>query len=203
MTDIERNRIFDKFWPSLKHIVYRIWKKYHIVKRIGTLDDVKNEAAISILNAIRTFIPSEKYDSPEQADGHMKAYLVSAIHRGLTYRSRCSSLMKVPAYAAANVFAGDTNSPARSALHCVQLNAIPVTISEDDDGKEDHTVEELHTAIARLQPDEREIIGKFWGINGDRVSLAVLADDNGLTRNAARRRVRAIESKLKLMMSRE
>jgi hypothetical protein len=210
MDDNERNRIFDKFWPYLKPVIFRIWKKYSTVRRIGTLDDVQNEAAVTVLNAITQFIPAKQYDSPGMADGHMKAYLIAAINRGLIYRSRCSSLMKVSAHAAASVFAGefskDSDGPmsqAWSAVHCQQLDTIPVTIAKDTAGDEDHTVSELQVALARLQPDERDIIGKFWGLDGDRVSLEDLATANKLTRNAARRRVRAIESKLKLMMTRE
>lgn len=198
----ERNRIFDKHWPALQHVIYRIWSRYSTVRRIGTLDDVKSEAALAVLSAIENFTPAAKYDSPEQADGHMKSYLVSAIHRTLTYKSRCSSLLHVPAHVAASVFAGEDDE-SKAAVHCKQFDNIPVVMSESDFGDEEHTVGDLQTALSRLQPGERDMISKFWGLDGEKVSLRELAIEAGLTRNAARRRIRAIESKLKLMMTRD
>ena len=198
----ERNRLFERHWPFLKNVVFGIWSKYRTVRRIGEIDDVLNDAALAVLSGLDNFTPASKYDSEDQRDNHILSYLSAAIHRTLTYRSRCASLLHVPAHVAASVFSGD-NTDARPAVHCKQFDPMPVVMAEAATGTEDHTVQELQTAIKRLQPAERDIITKFWGLAGERVGLRELSVEYGLTRNATRRRVRAIESKLKLMMNRE
>jgi len=202
MEDSQRNAVFEKFWPSLRLVVYRIWMTHPTVRRIGSVEDVENEAALAVLSAIPNFRPAETYESEAKADGHVKAYLVSVIHRCLIYRSRCASLVHVPAHVAADVFDGK-ELPARSAVHCRQLDGMQLQMSRPAGGKEEYTVGDLMTAISRLQPRERDIIQKFWGLEGDRVSLGAIARKYRLTRNAARRRVRAIESKLRLIMNRD
>lgn len=202
MEDSKRDAIFNKFWPSLKLVIYRIWTTHPTVRRIGTIEDVENEAALAVLTAIPNFRPADTYASQAKADGHIKTYLVSVVHRSLIYRARCSSLVHVPAHVAAGVFDG-RNEDAKSAVHCKQLDHMPMILSRPDAGDEEYTTGDLNVAIGRLQPKERDIIVKFWGLNGERVSLGAIAKKYRLTRHAARRRVRAIESKLKLIMNKD
>ncbi len=202
MDDRERDAIFTKFWPSLKLVIYRIWTTHPTVRRIGTVEDVENEAALAVLTAIPNFRPADTYTCQSKADGHIKTYLVSVVHRSLIYRARCSSLVHVPAHVVAGVFDGK-NEDAKSAVHCKQLDSMQMILSRADRGEEEYTVGDLDIAIQRLQPKERDIITKFWGLNRERASLGQIAKKYRLTRHAARRRVRAIESKLKLIMNKD
>ena len=199
----ERNEIFERLWPGLKPVIWRLWKNHATTRRLGTLEDVESEAAAIALQALNGFIPAPQYESPAHRDGHIKGYLRGAISRGLTWASRRSNLVHVPPDVAAAVFQGDREGDAQAAVNCGQIDESVEYAAELPAWSEEMPdMFDLQKGMDRLQVADREFLCRYWGIAYRRHTLAQLAELHGITRNAARRRVRAIEVQLRMIMTR-
>lgn len=183
-TQAERDELVQKFRPLAMLVARKMYESQDFVRRLGTLDDVTQEAMIGLLKA------AELYNPTHGSKATFMTYAYRSVHNWIYRQGQAAGLIRIPCHIRVVDWEG---------IPTAYVPQIPEKYNarqrEEEESSVDH--ERVLAALAKLDGDERELVVLRFGLSGaEPLTMPEIGKVRGVSKEAVRQRLNKCFRKL-------